>query len=56
MNPQLKQGLEKLYYYTNGENGIRHALMDVDNMTKEDANFMLVICSAFVNYIRAKQK
>lgn len=51
-NSQLKQGLEKIYYYTNGEDGIRHALMDAEDITKADAKFMLVMCSAFINYIR----
>ena len=52
-NSQLKQGLEKIYHYTNGEDGIRHALMDgTTPPTKADAKFMLVMCSAFINYIR----
>lgn len=51
---QLKQGLEKFYYYTNGSDGIRHALMDNDNTSKSDAKFMLVMCCAFVNYIKDK--
>lgn len=52
-NSQLKQGLEKIYHYTNGEDGIRHALMDgTTPPTKADAKFMLVMCSAFINYIK----
>ncbi len=52
-NSQLKQGLEKIYHYTNGEDGIRHALMDgTTPPTKADAKFMIVMCSAFINYIR----
>ena len=52
----LKQAFIKLYVYTNDKStGIRHALMD-DGSTPEleEAKFMLVACSAFVNYIKAK--
>ena len=54
INPQLKSGLNKLYDYTNQPGtGIRHSLMDNDNVpTKAEAYFMLVSCSAFVNYLR----
>ena len=53
----LKSGFEKLYYYTNdSKTGIRHALMDAsDAPSFEEAKFMLVACSAFVNYIQGKR-
>lgn len=53
----LKSGFEKLYYYTNNsKTGIRHALMDAsDAPSFEEAKFMLVACSAFVNYIQGKR-
>jgi len=52
-NSQLKEGLKNIYTYTNGKNGIRHALMDgTTPPTKADAKFMIVMCSAFINYIR----
>lgn len=55
---QLKSGLEKLYVYTNQpDTGIRHALMDTDGKyvpTKDEAYFMLVSCSVFINYLRMK--
>ena len=53
----LKSGFEKLYYYTNDfKTGIRHALMDAsDAPSFEEAKFMLVACSAFVNYIQGKR-
>lgn len=50
----LKDGFEKLYGYTNGKQGIRHALMDKTELKLEDAKFMLVSCSAFINYLKAK--
>lgn len=49
----LRQGLEKLYAYTSDAEGIRHALMEESTLTVADARFMLVACSAFVNYLKA---
>lgn len=57
LNSEMKKGFEKLYHYTNDSNtGIRHALMDDKNApTSDEANFMLVSCSAFVNYLMKKK-
>ena len=51
----FEQALLKLYGYTNDEGGIRHALTE-DGVVPEysDAKFMLVACSAFVNFIWTK--
>ena len=56
INPQMKQGFEKLYYYTSDKRtGIRHALMDDENApTSAEATYMLITCSAFINYINTK--
>jgi hypothetical protein len=54
INSTLKAGFEKLYAYTNDKNGIRHALMDDENVDIEDAKFFLVSCSAFSNYLIEK--
>lgn len=56
INSQMKKGFENLYYYTNdGKTGIRHSLMDDANApTNDEAIFMLVSCSAFVNYLTKK--
>ncbi len=53
----MLSGIEKLYVYTNDANtGIRHALMDDKEVPSfEEAKFMLVACSSFVNYIQAKR-
>lgn len=51
----LKDGFEKIYAYTNGKEGIRHALMEETELKLEDAKFMLVSCSAFVNHLKSKQ-
>lgn len=55
----LKLGFDKLYGYTcNPDTGIRHALM-VDEGTyvpsSAEAIFMMVSCSAFINYLNAKK-
>jgi len=54
LHPALKIAFEKLYGYTCDKDGIRHALHDEANLDLEDAKFMLVTCSAFVNYLVAK--
>jgi hypothetical protein len=50
----LKEAFQKLYGYTSDAQGIRHALMDEPTLDVEDAKFMLVSCSAFVNYLVVK--
>ncbi len=54
----LKAAFDKLYAYTNQpDTGIRHALMDNDGAytpASEEALFMLVSCSAFLNYLSRK--
>lgn len=54
LHAALKQAFVKLYGYTSDAEGIRHALMEEPTLTFDDAKFMLVCCSAFVNYVRAK--
>ena len=53
IHPALKSGLSSLYGYTSDAHGIRHALMEEDNLTSANARFMLIICSAFINYVIA---
>lgn len=50
----LEGALSRLYGYTSDEGGIRHAegLFETE-VTFEEAKFMLVSCSAFVNYLTA---
>lgn len=56
----LKDAFEKLYAYTNQpETGIRHALMEEDDKytpSKEEALFMIISCSSFLNYLKSKSK
>jgi len=53
---QLKSGFEKIYAFTNSKStGIRHALIEDGVQSDfEDAMFMLVSCSAFINYLISK--
>lgn len=53
-HPALRKALSSLYGYTSDEDGIRHAMLDEPNVTVDDAKFMLVACSAFVNYMKGK--
>lgn len=50
----FKSALSNLYGYTSNAEGIRHSIMDQPKLSLEDARFMLVICSSFVNYLKAK--
>lgn len=54
LHPALKDAFIKLYGWTSDDGGIRHALMDEPKLEFEDAKFMLVSCSAFINYMLAK--
>lgn len=54
LHPAMKEALSKLYGYTSDESGIRHAIIDHSNATKEDAVFMLSVCSAYINYLVAR--
>jgi len=49
----LAKGYNKIYGWTSDEGGIRHALSDKGDVeiTLADARYMLVSCSAFVNYL-----
>jgi hypothetical protein len=51
----LKNAFSSLYGYTSDSGGIRHSLLEDDILvTMEDAKFMLVSCSAFINYLKIK--
>jgi hypothetical protein len=54
LHPSLKEAFQKLYGYTSDAQGIRHALIVEPTLDIEDAIFMLVSCSAFVNYMVVK--
>jgi hypothetical protein len=50
LHPAFKQAMEKLYGYTSDEGGIRHSLIDLTKVDEADAKFMIVTCSAFLNF------
>ena len=54
LHAAYKNALDSLYGYASDENGIRHAGVDFKNAPAEDARFMLITCSAFVNYLIEK--
>lgn len=55
IHPSLKSAFSKLYGYTTDQGGIRHAEgLTESNVTFEEAKFMLVSCSAFINYLIAE--
>lgn len=54
LHAALKNAFSNLYGYTSDAGGIRHALSENSNVDFEDAKFMLVTCSAFINYVRVK--
>ena len=57
LHPAFKTGIEKLYAYTNDEDGIRHALLDGDaNVDTEDAVFMFGACASFSAYLVNKAR
>ena len=51
LHPALKTAFNKLYGYSSDAEGIRHALTEGCNLNFDDAKFMLVVCTAFVNYV-----
>lgn len=50
----LRAGLLSLYGYTSDEGGIRHAMLEEPNLGYDEAKYMAVACSAFVNFLAAK--
>jgi hypothetical protein len=54
IHPAFERSLNALYGYTSDQDGIRHSLLEEKNISFSDAKFMLVTCSAFVNYLIGK--
>lgn len=50
----MKAAFEKLYGYTSDENGIRHGGIYFKGASSDDARYMLISCSAFINYLTAQ--
>ncbi len=52
LHPALKDAFSKLYGYTSNEDGIRHGGIEIPTVDYALAKFMLVSCSAFINYLQ----
>lgn len=50
----MEKAFSSLYGYTSDEDGIRHGGIDFTNAPSEDARYMLISCSAFINYLLEK--
>jgi hypothetical protein len=53
MHPALEKAFTVLYAYTSDDGGVRHALLGKEEVSGSEACFMLVACSAFINYVIA---
>lgn len=51
IHPALKSAFEKMYGYTSDTDGIRHDFGNDSQVDFEEAKYMLVSCSAFMNYL-----
>jgi hypothetical protein len=54
LHPALRNAFNNLYGYTSDAEGIRHGMLGESELDIEDAKFMLIACSAFINYLVAK--
>jgi len=54
IHPALEKGFSQLYGYTSESDGIRHALLEEHSLDQEDAIYMLISCSSFINYLMVK--
>lgn len=55
IHPSLEQWFNKIYWYTSDDGGIRHSMIEWGEIpTFDEAKYMLVSCSAFVNYLMIK--
>ena len=56
MDKNFKAGMIKLYSWTSSADGIRHGVTGEEIQSAfEEAKYMLVSCSAFINYLIGKQ-
>jgi AbiJ N-terminal domain 4 len=56
IHPTMKIAFDKLYAYTNDEQGVRHATIDASKVDETDALFMIGACAAFVSYMINKSR
>ncbi|MBM6583122.1 hypothetical protein ILT44_23250 [Microvirga sp. BT689] len=56
IHPAMSKAFEQLYGYTSDSGGIRHAMLEEKNIDEHEARFMLIACSAFLNYLTSLSK
>lgn len=56
LNHALAAALNKLYGYTSDVDGVRHGMTELNKTDFNDAKFMLVVCSAFINFVTGKME
>ena len=56
IHPSLEKSFDALYGYTSDEKGIRHGGVSFSNASPEDAKYMIITCSAFINYLIEKTR
>lgn len=54
IHPAMESAFLKLYGYTSDSGGIRHGNIEFVDVPCEDAKYMLISCSSFVNYLISK--
>ena len=54
MHSQLEQAWINMYNWTSDEDGIRHGAKETPQVGLAEARYMVVACSAFVNYLVAR--
>jgi len=54
LHQSIRDGFKKLYGWTSDDQGIRHGLKEEPNLKFHDAKYMLITCSAFINYLISK--
>ncbi len=53
VHPSLQSACKKLYGYASDSDNVRHGGSKPSDITEEEALFMIVTCSAIVNYIKS---
>ena len=51
IHPALKDAFIKIYGYTSDVQGVRHGMLDESKVGFSEAKYMLLACSAFINYL-----
>lgn len=54
IHPAMENAFKQLYGYTSDSGGIRHGAIEFTSVPSEDVKYMLISCSAFVNYLMEK--